>query len=186
MKFLIMAPILLALTVGCLPPLKRWSPRQPLDEQSPKAAAEFEKDPEAFSCRDEICVIEQTILEQTNSERAKRSLPPMNGDSKLAFIARKWSEQQSKRGSIGHQGFPVARNQLYKANFGRSVDLAGENVAMTSSSGMGALKVASQLTRMWVKSPGHYRNMMSSAKALGVGVYIAGGRVYATQIMGNP
>lgn len=137
------------------------------------------------SCLDTICKIEESILKLTNQVRAKRSLPPLKANQNLAYVARDWSRQQNQLGYIGHQGFPNARLQVYSSKFGGTVSLNCENVAAFTSFETDPNAIGAQFVRMWINSPGHYRNIMSSAKSLGVGVVAVNKQYFATQIMAN-
>lgn len=137
-----------------------------------------------------VCKVEALITAKTNAYRAQRGLGQVTHDPKISFVARDWSIQQGKRGSIGHSGFPSQRNALYRTEFSTSVNFGGENVAMFSGGTSGgesdatAEAIASKFAVMWWNSPGHRANMLRSGfKLLGVGVAQSGrGSWYATQV----
>jgi uncharacterized protein YkwD len=131
-----------------------------------------------------ICQVELAITEQTNQVRG--SLPPLKYSKSLAFISREWSEEQARRGSIGHQGFPGARVQAFRQEFqGKRVSMGAENVAFTFARSTSPEDVARVLTQMWARSPGHRRNMLGNFQQLGIGVAREGNRFYGTQIFGR-
>ncbi len=138
-----------------------------------------------------ICKIETLIAAKTNSYRLGQGIQALAVDQKIAFVARDWSKKQGDRGSIGHDGFPNARAQVYKQEFTIAIDLYGENVAMSGRVNSSAEddntaeKIASEFAVMWWNSSGHRANMLrSSFQSIGVGVYKTSpnGSWYATQI----
>jgi uncharacterized protein YkwD len=137
-----------------------------------------------------ICKIEQLIGEKTNKYRAGRGLKPLVLDAKLAFTARDWSQKQAKSGGISHNGFPSARQTVYRQEFNVSRGLHGENVAYTSGvngdsarNDAAAEAVAKEFAVMWWNSSGHRANMLGSFNYLGVGIFQrSNGAWYATQI----
>jgi uncharacterized protein YkwD len=137
-----------------------------------------------------ICKVETLITSKTNAYRSRQGIKPLNHDSKISFVARDWSIKQSQRNSIGHSGFPSARESVYRSEFGASQRLSGENVAMTSGvrvSGeddAAAEQIAETFVDMWWNSSGHRANMLrSNFKSIGVGlIKTQRGAWYATQI----
>lgn len=137
-----------------------------------------------------ICKVEALISSKTNKYRASQGRSPLTHDEKFSFAARDWSQKQGVRGSIGHDGFPSARNAVYKTEFGVSPSFSGENVAMTSGiritgeDDASAEKIAETFAVMWWNSSGHRANMLRSGfTSIGNGVYQnARGAWYATQL----
>ncbi len=137
-----------------------------------------------------VCKTESLITAKTNSYRLSQNRTALVHDPKISFVSRDWSMKQGQRGSIGHDGFPATRNSVFLKEFGISISVAGENVAMHGGLGSGtqndalAEKVASAFATMWWNSAGHRANMVNSGfKKIGVGVYqTSGGSWYATQI----
>jgi uncharacterized protein YkwD len=131
-----------------------------------------------------ICQVELAITEQTNEVRG--SLPPLKYSKSLSFVSREWSEEQARRGNIGHQGFPNQRVQAFRQEFqGKRVSMGAENVAFTFARSSSPEDVARVLTQMWARSPGHRRNMLGNFQQLGIGVVRDGNRFYGTQIFGR-
>ena len=137
-----------------------------------------------------ICKVEALISLKTNKYRASQGRSPLTHDEKFSFASRDWSQKQGVRGSIGHDGFPSARNAVYKTEFGVSPNFSGENVAMTSGiritgeDDASAEKIAETFAVMWWNSSGHRANMLRSGfTSIGNGVYQnARGAWYATQL----
>lgn len=130
----------------------------------------------------EVCAIEYHIFELTNSLRKSKGLRPFSYSAHVAFVARAWSQTQAKRSNISHQGWPSQRESLYRQEFHTSFDSNAENVAMTGGSGP---NLADEFYRMWLNSPGHYRNMVGDSDVLGVGVAEGDDGWYATQLFGS-
>lgn len=146
---------------------------------NPTAQGGCYKAPDQLTCDTELA-----ILRKVNELRAGKS--PMTYDPKMAFVARQWSQTQGQRGNIGHSGFPNQREQAYKAEFGSlDVSMDAENVAMSMMGSANAEELASEIFNMWKSSPGHRMNMMGNYPLIGIGVYLKGEDVYATQIFGG-
>jgi hypothetical protein len=70
------------------------------------------------------------------------------------------------------------------AKIGCDVFCSGENIAWYS--GGSAADAPERCFRMWEKSPGHYRNMVSDNDYTTIGIFAgSGGRVYCTQTFGK-
>lgn len=140
---------------------------------------------DCYKSESQICAIEREIGRLVNEERAKRNLPAVTFSAKASFAARQWSEQQAKRGWIGHDGFPRARERVYQEEFKESLNSSAENVAMTSRGD--AATIAREFMRMWMNSLGHRINILGNSRGLGVGVAakesrFGGQQWYGTQI----
>jgi uncharacterized protein YkwD len=136
-----------------------------------------------------ICKIEALIAAKTNKYRASRSLGALSTNAKMSFVARDWSLKQSNAGFISHNGFPGARNTVYKTEFQEAFNFMGENVAYTSvgagsdQSDAAAERIAETFAVMWWNSPGHRANMLGRFGSIGVGMYKnSRGAWYATQL----
>ncbi len=130
------------------------------------------------------CRIEAEVLRLTNELRAQTSLPPLVLDPKLSFVARSWSAEQARAGTISHSGFPEQRHALYKSMFGTDVPVAAENCAMQGGRTQDELASARGIYDLWRNSPGHRANMLGPYGTLGVGIAwdAAGFGMYGTQI----
>ncbi len=131
--------------------------------------------------------IEQHILAFTNTERTRRSLPPLVVHTKLEDAARRHSGAMSSQRFFAHVD-PRGRNPSDRV-FGLYPELIGgigENIALNH--GDSALRTAENFMIAWMNSAGHRRNILSAEYAyIGVGVVAeaSGPRYYATQKFGN-
>lgn len=145
---------------------------------------------ECYKAEEFICKVERLITEKTNKYRQSRGMQPLSHDSKISYVSRDWSKKQSNSGSIGHSGFPSARQSVYRTEFNESKSLRGENVAYTGMVGRtgqqddaAAERIAEAFANMWWNSSGHRRNMLGNFRSIGVGVaQRSNGAWYATQI----
>ncbi len=131
--------------------------------------------------------IEHHILDLTNAERARRSLPPLVLHAKLEDAARRHSGAMSSQRFFAHID-PRGRNpsdrvfDLYPELIGG----IGENIALNH--GDSALRTAENIMIAWMNSAGHRRNILSAEYTyIGIGVVAeaSGPRYYATQKFGN-
>jgi uncharacterized protein YkwD len=97
--------------------------------------------------------IEQ-LIELHNAERAKNNLGDLQIDRNLAYDAQRHAEKMARTGSLKHQDLQV---------YFRSWHTAGENIAEGQSS-------AVEVTRDWMRSPGHRRNILGHFTHVGFGV----------------
>jgi uncharacterized protein YkwD len=144
---------------------------------------------DCYKAEDFVCKVERLITEKTNKYRQSRGMSPLSHDSKISFVSRDWSKKQSNSGSIGHSGFPSARQSVYRTEFNESRSMRGENVAYTGMVGRtgqddaAAERIAEAFANMWWNSSGHRRNMLGNFQHIGVGVaQRSNGAWYATQI----
>ncbi len=109
-----------------------------------------------------------------NSARNSHGLDSLEGRQALIEAAESHSRRQARDGHLHH------RKLRHRAPSGfRGV---GENCAKTSRRDSPG-RVARNLFNQWMDSKGHRSNILrSSFKYSGVGVWVDGGQVYATQI----
>lgn len=141
-----------------------------------------------YKTTQEICAIEVEIMRQTNEYRQSQGKSELRLGEKLSFAARDWSKTQGERRRIGHSGFSRERMSVISSEYGSSgaVEMSAENVAMTSASGSSPERIAGMFVRMWIKSSGHRRNILSKTSTIGVGIFKNNsGSYYATQIFGT-
>jgi uncharacterized protein YkwD len=102
---------------------------------------------------------EREVIRLTNLERTSRGLKPLKTNTKMMADARQWSKVQ-------------AGSRMHHSKMGY-----GENVAVGQ-------ETPAAVTRAWMLSPGHRRNIMSSRYSeIGVGYVEDGrGRAYWTQV----
>jgi uncharacterized protein YkwD len=146
----------------------------------PIATDECYKAPDAF-----VCSVEREIVRLTNEKRASSGRGALAFDKKLGFVARLWSTEQARMGSISHAWFSNGRlAQEYKKEFGEDAGLRAENVAMNGG-GDTPEAVAAAFIDQWWNSSGHKANMLGGYARLGVGVARRGSSWYGTQDFGN-
>lgn len=124
-----------------------------------------------------FATLEQSVDQQINQYRKSRNLPPLSLDSRISEQARLHSEAMaSGRVPFSHNGFEdrvkaIAKSIPYRA--------AAENVAYNQ----GYSKPDQQAVQGWLKSPGHYKNIVGDYDLSGIGVAKnAKGEYYLTQI----
>lgn len=118
---------------------------------------------------------EREVMTAVNAYRAKKGLPKIDFDERIARVARTHSNNMaSHRVPFGHSNFARRMSSLY-AVF-KNADGGSENVAYFPAS-----KSPSQVVAMWLTSPGHRRNIEGNFQTSGVGiVHDARGYVYYT------
>jgi uncharacterized protein YkwD len=127
--------------------------------------------------------LETQIHRLINAERAKRGLKTVAFDTRLKTAARKHSMEMQRLGYFDHLS-PVRANREFTdriRNAGlRKMGNAGENLALGTAGG----DVARTFVNMWLKSPGHRKNLLApSYRFTGIGVAFGhDGNVYATQL----
>lgn len=116
------------------------------------------------------------VIALVNVERAERDLKPLRAASCVDRFAAKQASAMARKNRMYHQALrPVLRECNLRT--------AGENVAWRSPS-----MSAAQVVRMWMKSPGHKRNILSKRyRTIGVDAvqHTRSGRVYAAQVFGS-
>lgn len=92
--------------------------------------------------------IEQSVVSQTNAQRARHGLPPLQIDMQLMHAARRHAAWMASRSSLQHTTATVA-----------------ENIAAGQSS-------SHEAVRDWMSSPGHRANILNHGYSrIGVGAY---------------
>lgn len=100
---------------------------------------------------------EQQFVSKINNLRASKGLPPMQLDSELVSIGRRWSTTMAEAGDIWHN--PNYSDWVTNPNW----TLLGENVGVGPD--------VNTLFQAFVDSPGHYKNLVESRfNRIGVGV----------------
>jgi uncharacterized protein YkwD len=165
MKGITVAAVVLLLADGAVPhktptkaPAKAASQTTP-KAATPKAAAPKAAAPKAAPAAFTLHPIEQSVIAQTNAERARHGLPPLAVDQRLVQSARAHTAWMSRARRLQHTSRPVA-----------------ENIAMGQQTAMEAV-------RSWMGSSGHRANILSRGhRRIGVSAYTApNGTVYWTQ-----
>ena len=119
--------------------------------------------------------IEEEILSWVNKYRESKSLPALQMNNAISEQAFRHSEEMAgKRVAFGHDGFQErVRNIIQKIGTLRA---SAENVAYGKLS-------PEEVVSLWVKSPGHRKNIEGNYTMTGIGVAKASdGSLYFTQI----
>jgi uncharacterized protein YkwD len=119
--------------------------------------------------------IEEEILSWINKYRESRSLPALQMNTVISEQAFRHSEEMAdKRVAFGHDGFQErVRSIIQKIGTLRA---SAENVAFGKLS-------PEEVVSLWIKSPGHRKNIEGNYTMTGIGVAKAGdGSLYFTQI----
>lgn len=112
------------------------------------------------------------LLKQVNKARTARGLAPLHLSSVLSRPARQHSAYLARAGKLDHNGadgkpFYV---RIYRAGYSRQ-KAVGENLGMASGC---STDLSSTMVDLWLKSPGHRRNLLSSRyKDIGIAVVAA-------------
>lgn len=118
--------------------------------------------------------MEKYILESTNKYRQARGLPPLKHDSKLTACARDHSSDMKNRRFFSHTS-PIAGKARFTDRAIRfRTTASAENIARDCKNGESAMQ-------LWLKSPGHLRNITGNYTRIGIGRRDG----YYTQIFGQ-
>jgi len=113
-------------------------------------------------------------LDKTNLFRGQNNLPPLVWNDAIFHIARVHAQQMADGAMpFSHEGFGDRVNQY--PFFYRT---AAENLAWNA----GMANPADQAVAGWITSPGHKKNLMSNSNLCAIGVGIAYGKYYFTQL----
>ena len=121
------------------------------------------------------------VVEQTNAERARRGLPPLALDARLAAAAQAHSADMVRRGFFAHES-PDGRQVWDRAVAeGYAYRKVAENIAAGQ-------RTADEVVRGWMESQGHRANILDrDLTQIGVGRAEGGSYgVYWTQVFGTP
>ncbi len=155
-------------------------------EVDPNASAP-EGDPGTTSAGDVTSdEVEAEIHTQVNEIRAEHGLSQLEHDDEIAVVARIHSQDMNERDYFSHTNpegeSPADRfGDLYPSEC-RAV---GENLAYIQTgfgSGDSAEEIAERIVQGWMDSEGHRENILREGwDSEGIGVYMADGRIDATQ-----
>jgi uncharacterized protein YkwD len=130
---------------------------------------------------------EAEIFRLVNVERANAGMNQLTYHTKLACIARLWSDDQASRGDIGHEWFENGTfGSKYQQHFNEQSPAMAENVAMTGCDN-DPVSTAASFMNMWMNSQGHKDNILRQGlQTLGVGLTkTSNGMCYGTQDFGR-
>jgi len=91
------------------------------------------------------------FLKKANEERAAAGLPILLSDEKLNALAADWAVKAAENKSLAH------RKELPNLRASQGWNYLNENIY----SGSGVVDAA-RVFRIWMKSPGHRRNLMNT------------------------
>jgi uncharacterized protein YkwD len=122
--------------------------------------------------------VERDVLFYINKHRESKGLSALEFNAVVANLARNHStDMASKRVAFGHQGL-TARTKIITSKI-TSVNAVSENVARGQIT-------AQQAVNLWLKSPGHRKNIEGNYKYTGIGVARdRKSELYFTQIFAN-
>ena len=116
--------------------------------------------------------VENRIFELINEERVSRGFPTLLPDTKLEFIANKWSEDLIDIGNLTHGDFKQRMTEIKYSQYH-----CGEIIAWRSG---WTLDIARNFGNGWIDSTEHYEIMMTNSSGyMGVGVSKSGADFYA-------
>jgi len=119
--------------------------------------------------------MEEDILALINKHRAKKGLSQLTDNRQIANAADKHSKDMaSRRVGFGHSGFDGRMDKIMKGMTGATG--CAENVAYGA-------ETAEEVVKMWLKSPGHKKNIEGNYNYSGIGIAKdKNGTLYFTQI----
>ena len=120
------------------------------------------------------------MLAAHNAERARKQLPPLAFNERLAEAARGHARDMATRGKMSHAGGDRSSPFDRMGRVGYRYQRAGENVAA------GQPDVA-EVMAAWMHSPGHRRNILGDYTELGAARATANdGTAYWCATFGKP
>ncbi len=125
--------------------------------------------------------IEQLIFTKVNEERARSGMITLSYSSLMEKYARIKSKDMGDKNYFDHKDLEGELITAQMARDGISYRSWGENIAYIG--GVSDInELANQFMTNWMNSQGHRENILSpNFTSIGVGVYKAGNRYYATQ-----
>lgn len=162
---------------------RQWEAGQPPRAQAPREAAPAAP-PASESGEVTLDQIEDEIVLLTNAERARAGLVPVTTESRLMETARRHSEEMGQLGYFSHESPAKGRSGTVDRLRQEGVtgyQRASENIAMGT---FDAQSAARELVDMWMKSPGHQKNILDrNVFLIGVGAaQNEKGEIIATQV----
>ena len=119
------------------------------------------------------------LLSNVNSARRKKELVPLGRTRFLDKVAAGHSKSMARRKHCDHHGFDGRYTQIKQKT---GLSYIAENAYMFPARRYDA-RVAKELVRGWLRSPGHRNNLLNPEfKRTGIGINVRKDYVYATQI----
>ncbi len=154
----------------------------PLDE-TPSVTAEDPRESTASGSLNSSDIALK-IHAQTNTIRERHNRGSVAYDQEIESIGRRHSYDMADRGYFNHTSPEGAGpSDRFGSLFPRRCQGVGENLAyVTTPRPTTAEQVANRITRGWMNSSGHRKNLLTARWDVeGVGVYVTNDRVYASQ-----
>jgi uncharacterized protein YkwD len=132
--------------------------------------------------------VEQRVLDLTNGFRAKKSLPPLKSDARLADAARYFAGYLARTGKLEHDADGTTPPERVK-KYGYAYCIVAENLAMEyNSAGFTPERLSRSFVDGWIDSPTHRDNMLQpDITEIGIGLSRnATGEYYAVQVFARP
>ena len=124
--------------------------------------------------------LELDVHDEINRVRQGLRLRPLTLATDLSGVARGHSRDMAEQNYFEHEGLD-GRSPFDRIRAGGiTYQVAAENLVLIGGRGIRVAPLAAQL---WVKSPGHYRNIqLPGVTESGVGAWTRDGTVYVTQL----
>lgn len=187
MKKTLLAPLLLLLTLICLPNIS-YAQQQVYTVQSGdslwKIAVRYQvgiseiiqanpqfKNPDLIYPGEKVYIpnlnatksIENQVIQLTNQERAKNGLKPLTANWELSRVARYKAMDMRDNHYFSHTSPTYGDPFTMMKNFGISYKTAGENIAAGQAT-------PQEVVQAWMNSPGHRANILNATYTqIGVG-----------------
>jgi uncharacterized protein YkwD len=127
--------------------------------------------------------VASTLVQLTNAERSKASLPVLRSSSRLMDAAQLHADQMARLGRLEHvlSGAEYPRPEDRLAAVGYQWSAYAENIAMGQTSAAAAMD-------SWMRSSGHRANILNtSVTEIGIGfARDSANRPYYVQVFGRP
>lgn len=136
---------------------------------------------------DMATLIEQAIVERTNTERAAEGRQLLSSDHMLANVARLHSNDMIAGAYFSHEDKNGCNSSCRASDAGYAWRAIGENIYMMSGYSVSADEAADSIVKGWMKSPGHRANILREDYThIGVGVSVLGNHIYTTAVYAKP
>ncbi len=138
----------------------------------------------------DYALLDAAIFYETNRQRAKYRKPAFRHSAGLEKSALRYSQDMVEEKFFSHSGKVIGRKTLSeRIKFAgiENYSAGGENIAMTNYTSVSYIELAREFLLIWMKSPGHKRNILDeNFKYLGCGCYFNSDQyAYATQIFSS-
>ena len=133
-----------------------------------------------------IARMEAQVFQQINQFRSVHGLRPLKFNSRLAQVARGYSQQMAQYNFYSHRGLRGDSPRQRVEAAGMQAYLVGENLMKCPCTRRSRHPVKTSV-RSWMNSSGHRRNiLLPSMQETGVGIWRRGNTYYLTQLFIEP